>query len=311
MKLSVLVTYHNEGAMLGECLASLAAQSRPVDEILVYDDASTVPPQGFIPPGLPVRVLRGAANVGPAAGRNILLSEATGELVHFHDADDWFHPAWSERVLAAFAGCDGACVFNEVASTRAGAPSYERAIVGLRELAADPDLVRFCLGHALLVPCGTYRAALVRECGGYDTQWRQSEDFDFHLRLALRRPAFAVIEEPLCCIRRHHRNRSALEEPRVWQDALRIVEHHGSALLPSYAAEAAEAACRFAARLFQLREFEAARHAYACALRWEKPRYAGRRQAFRALARLLGPYRAEQLAALLRVRPTSSGGFRA
>ena len=40
MKLSVLITYHDEGAWLRECLLSIAPQLGDQDEIIVYDDAS-------------------------------------------------------------------------------------------------------------------------------------------------------------------------------------------------------------------------------------------------------------------------------
>src|SRR5262245_56995193 len=40
-RISVVVTCHNYGRYLRECLESLLAQERPADEIVVVDDAST------------------------------------------------------------------------------------------------------------------------------------------------------------------------------------------------------------------------------------------------------------------------------
>ena len=70
--IGVGITYHNEREMLTECLLSLSHQTRPPDEIAVYDDASSDPAQTFIPAGMQVRVLRGETNRGPSYGRNQL-----------------------------------------------------------------------------------------------------------------------------------------------------------------------------------------------------------------------------------------------
>ncbi len=40
-RVSVVVTCHNYGRYLRECLESVLAQDRPADEIIVVDDAST------------------------------------------------------------------------------------------------------------------------------------------------------------------------------------------------------------------------------------------------------------------------------
>ena len=55
--LSILLTYHNEGPLLTETLASLVAGTRQPGEVLIYDDASTRLPEAYIPDGLPVRVV--------------------------------------------------------------------------------------------------------------------------------------------------------------------------------------------------------------------------------------------------------------
>ena len=53
----VLITYFGERELLRECLESLAQQTRAVDEILVYDDASSAPPAAYVPNGLEVSII--------------------------------------------------------------------------------------------------------------------------------------------------------------------------------------------------------------------------------------------------------------
>src|SRR2546427_12916521 len=66
--IGVLITYHDERELLRECLESIARQTVPPDEVLVFDDASKAPAAAYVPAGLPVRVLRTEANRGPSHG---------------------------------------------------------------------------------------------------------------------------------------------------------------------------------------------------------------------------------------------------
>src|SRR5687767_1173472 len=101
--LGVLVTYYGERELLRECLDSVLAGASVPDEIVVYDDASSVPASRFVPTGAPVRVIRGRENRGPAFGRNLLMRESACDYVHFHDADDLFHSDWARDVRAVIA----------------------------------------------------------------------------------------------------------------------------------------------------------------------------------------------------------------
>jgi len=97
---SVIVPSHDDAVLLRACLAALAAQDRPADEILVVDNAST----------------DDTAEVGAAAGARVVREDrlgvlsataagfdaATGELLLRLDADSVPGPDWIARVVAAF-----------------------------------------------------------------------------------------------------------------------------------------------------------------------------------------------------------------
>src|SRR5205807_8952919 len=114
LSVGVLITYYGERELLRECLESVAQQTRLPDEILIYDDASDAPAEKYVPQGLPVTVLRGAENRGPAYGRNRLLHASTSSFVHFHDADDLFSPGWHTRVSDALDATGADAVFTEI-----------------------------------------------------------------------------------------------------------------------------------------------------------------------------------------------------
>lgn len=283
--LSILITYYNEGGLLTECLGSLLGQLRPGDEVLVYDDCSTDRPEPHIPAGAPVRVIRGDANVGPARGRNRLLREAAGEFVHFHDADDLFAPDWADRVRDALAVRNPDVVFTEVSRFGDG-PAADR-VLGLNQLGPGADLVRFCIRGGMLVPAGTYRKGVVEAVGGYRDDLWQSEDYDFHIRLAASGLRYEVIPDPLIHIRLRPGGRSR-KQAEVYGSAVDAVERLGSELPTGYRDDLAAAAARFGGILYQTGEYRLARRAFRVSRRLGPAAPVGSGWAYRAAVRVLG-----------------------
>lgn len=96
MTVSVIIPAYNAARTLSETLASVLAQTRPADEIIVVDDGSVdrTPNIAAASSG-PVRVVR-QNNRGAAAALNAGIALATGELFAFIDADD----VWDQHKLA-------------------------------------------------------------------------------------------------------------------------------------------------------------------------------------------------------------------
>lgn len=104
-RLSVVVTAYNRPEGLDRTLASLAAQTRPPDELLVFDDCS---PTDLTPvaerwrerfPGF--RFVRHAANLGMPGNLNAACAAARGDVIaNLHDADA-YPPRLLERWEAA------------------------------------------------------------------------------------------------------------------------------------------------------------------------------------------------------------------
>lgn len=296
--LGVLITYYNERQLLRECLESVRAQTEMPDEILIYDDASEAPPEPHVPPGISVKIIRGQVNRGPSFGRNQLLQASRSDYIHFHDADDLFFPEWCQRAHQALEETGTDVVFTEV-SSYVEEKLLCGKVLGLERLARGADLVRFCIQGGMLGPSGTYRRGAVLAIGGYRESIWQSEDYDFHIRLAASGVRYAVITEPLVRTRIRPTSRSSNQE-EVWSHALKAIEFLVNEVSPQYHPDLANAAIRAGAILFRIGAREKAREAFRTAYRIGPPDFREMRRLYRWIAKAFGPEMTEWLSAVYR-----------
>ncbi len=296
--LAVLITYHDEGDLLVRSLETVAAQTSAPDEILVYDDASYDPAERHLGrfAGL-CRVVRSGKNGGPGYGRNVLLGETRCDYVHFHDADDLLLPSWGGKVWDAIDRGRPDMVLTEVCYEMHGVLSDR--IMGFKKLEEDPDLVRFALSSSILPASATVRREKALEAGGYRTRdvMPQSEDFDFHLRLAAADATYAVVDESLvrCMWREASHSHAGDNSAACWTSMVESLKMAPPAVRERYAVAVADAAARAASNLYQLGKPGDARKAYEAAASLGRPSFAGRSNAFRWVAGFFGPMAAENL----------------
>jgi glycosyltransferase involved in cell wall biosynthesis len=181
--LALLVPAYNAAAFLPRLLRSAAVQTRPFDEVWVYDDCST-DNTGDVARSFGARVVTGDINRGCSYGKNVLASKTSCKWVHFHDADDELLPGFVEKahdwmaqdehdvILFGFESWDG--------QRRAGIRNFARS-----EL--EHDAIRYSIRNQINPFCGLYRRAAFLEAGGYDLdpQVLYNEDVAFHIRLAI------------------------------------------------------------------------------------------------------------------------------
>ena len=106
MNVSVITTVRNEEAAIGQLLASLQAQTRPPDEIVIVDggsqDRTVEIIRGYAASGAPVRLISmPGANI--SRGRNHAISEAASEIIAATDAGVRLPPQWLAEVTRPFA----------------------------------------------------------------------------------------------------------------------------------------------------------------------------------------------------------------
>lgn len=109
MRVSLIVTVRNEAASIDGLLASVAAQMRPPDEIVLVDGGSTDDTvervRRWQARGLPIRLaVRPGANI--AQGRNAAAELAQGDLLAVTDAGVRLDPGWLAELVAPFARPD-------------------------------------------------------------------------------------------------------------------------------------------------------------------------------------------------------------
>lgn len=108
LPITVAIVTRNRASDLRHALHSIAAQSRPPDEVLVVDNGSSDHTaelvEGFSD-RLPLRYLF-LAEPGIPGARNLALEEAAGEIVAFTDDDAACDPHWLRSVERAFLRAD-------------------------------------------------------------------------------------------------------------------------------------------------------------------------------------------------------------
>ena len=106
-KVSIIVPAYNAAPYIGECLASIAAQTWRDFEVLVVDDGSTdgtADVAGKFCSHDPRFTLIRASHGGVSAARNLGIERARGEWIGFADADDCLHPHALESLLETARG---------------------------------------------------------------------------------------------------------------------------------------------------------------------------------------------------------------
>jgi rSAM/selenodomain-associated transferase 2 len=171
-RISVVLITLNEAAMVGECLARVAAQSREGGVEIVVADGGSV--DGTVAAAQRYARVVAAAQRGRAAGLNAGAAAATGEILLFLHADTRLPDGWPalvRRVLAAPGVVGGRfrVSFDN--------PSWRLRVVAAAINARDRILGGFTGDQAVFVAAGVFRAL-----GGY-ADLPLMEDLDFARRL--------------------------------------------------------------------------------------------------------------------------------
>jgi glycosyltransferase involved in cell wall biosynthesis len=109
---SVLITNYNNERWIAECVDSALGQTRPPDEIIVFDDGST---DGSLPIlrayGSRIRLIEATHGTGKTGRENLArathqaLLASTGTHIHILDGDDIYLPSRIAAYEAAWARC--------------------------------------------------------------------------------------------------------------------------------------------------------------------------------------------------------------
>lgn len=112
MKLSIAMCTYNGALYVREQLDSIAAQTRPPDELIICDDRSTDRTREIVEAfasetSFPVRLYVNERNLGSTSNFEKAIEFCEGEVIALADQDDVWHPEKLKRVEAIFSATPG------------------------------------------------------------------------------------------------------------------------------------------------------------------------------------------------------------
>ncbi len=210
--------YRPSERFLAETVGSLAAQTRPPDEVVFRDDSEAPADEmvARLAADLPYRYLHNPIRLGMVQNWNAVVTASTGSHVLILHQDDALEPTAIEVMSSAFVGNPdlSICGVGETRVDELSQPWAARTRPNHRSrVFVSPGVYR--LGYAELTYLmlrngqvfGTpsalmFSRARFDEVGGFDDVLKQSVDIDFALRMAAAGAAM-YITEPLVRFRSH------------------------------------------------------------------------------------------------------------
>lgn len=210
--LSLIVPNRNMAPFLGDALASIARQRRPLKEILLVEagsaDESVAIAADWRERGLPLEVIS-APGANPAQARNAGLEKATGDVIGFLDADDLFPAGKLAAQLARLESTPGVDVVSGLIT------SFDQL---------DPATLAPAASSRIEMQTGVnLGACLIRRrvfdrIGILDETQLYSEDTDFILRIFEARIPVTALRQEVLYYRRHPESLMAQANERKQRD---------------------------------------------------------------------------------------------
>ena len=225
LTLAVIICTRNRPDDLARCLDSLAAQTRPADEVWVVD-ASEEPVAVGATGRSPLHVVH--TTPGLPAQRNLGLRQTQADVVAFFDDDVELEPDYLAALLAAYerhwaAGVGGICGSTPGWRQSSEGAAWLKQVFGLTHVLAVGDRIRVlrslgviwivqCLyeipAEALPGHCMSFRRAALADAGIWFDEtlggYADGEDLDVSLRLGRLHPLYQIPDARIV----HHRSRA-------------------------------------------------------------------------------------------------------
>lgn len=295
--LSILITYYNEKELLTECLNSINIQSVLPTNVLIYDDNSKFKASDYILSSLnfPIEIFYNEENKGPGYGRNFLMQKASTEYIRFHDADDLLKPNAVKHILEKIEENKPDVIFNEIECQKNGVVVSEKVMNFeiLKDLTKD-SLLEYSILGSILIPSITYKRNIGLKLGGFlaiDTL-KQSEDYEFHIRIINEIEKFEFIYDSLVIQRLRNNSHSARNIKDVYVSGVLALINLADKLPDKFRTCISKKIGECAHLLFINQFFNESKWAYMISIKIKKVKY-NRSRLFNLFALILGPYNTE------------------
>jgi glycosyltransferase involved in cell wall biosynthesis len=198
----VIVPVRDGESTVGACIDSILATDYPADhrEILVVDNGSTDGTAAQIR-SRPVRYLH-EPRPGVSNARNRGITEATGEILAFVDADCLVEPQWLQELIRPFEDPDVGAVAGDLQHVPPVTPAERQAA----RLLGNWQRFAFTSDPAYPITANAaYRRDVIERIGPFDPHMTRAQDVELGLRFQERsRLRLAYAERATA----RHRNRS-------------------------------------------------------------------------------------------------------
>jgi len=210
IKFSVIIPAYNAGKTISRAIESVLAQSYPLYEIIVVDDASTDNTCEVVSGSYAgnVQLIQKLTNYGSSVARNTGMNAATGSYFAFLDADDVWHK-------------DKLMLVNTVLSANPGISLFYHPFT-MDDITAKQlpeNIIVYKLPFVKLLPANIIATscAVIRNDPSFrfEPTMRYTEDYDLWLRIGYTHKLY-FINIPLTQIFRQFTTKGGISENR-WQ----------------------------------------------------------------------------------------------
>jgi len=207
-RVSAIITAYNSERFIGDAIASVMSQTRPIDEFVVIDDGSTDDTAQVVSSCFEkgIRYIW-QPNRGVSTARNRGIQETTGEYIAFLDADDiWLEDKTQRQMDFLLSHPDialvsGAAWWWNVAKNKCHLESQSpKKIAAIRH----EILINNCIGNPSMV---IMRRSVLKEVGLFNPCFRWGQDWELWIRVASQHKV-AILPEPVIVYRSHVDNLS-------------------------------------------------------------------------------------------------------
>jgi glycosyltransferase involved in cell wall biosynthesis len=224
VKVTIGIPCYNHARFLPAAVASVLAQTRQVDEILILNDCSTdnfrevvQSDPTFNDPR--IKLMAFDENRGMAEAVTQMAYRAEGDFFVPLSADDTLAPNFVEKCLAEFKAnpwLEFVASQTDFLNERGDPFEGQHPFMGIpkpENRSREEWLAALHAGNQYF-GAGMYRTYAISEVGGWEKQYKVITDYQMYLKLLQREP-IRIIEEPLTHTRIHGENNSLLDKTRA------------------------------------------------------------------------------------------------
>lgn len=184
-RVSVIMPCHNAAAFVREAVGSVLGQTRADVELITVDDGSTDDTKAILDEiaaasGGRMMVMR-TPGLGPYPARNAALARASGKMIAFLDADDWWETDCLESLASALDESSADVAYCGWQNVGVAGPRGE-PYVPPDYLAGDP-IEQFLKNCPWPIHAALIRRSVAERLGGFSERMFASMDYDFWIRM--------------------------------------------------------------------------------------------------------------------------------